>query len=52
MLPKDLVGELMHFRAERSWAQFHTPRNLAISLSLRAKGAVKKYTELQAEGDA
>ncbi|OQX13866.1 MAG: nucleotide pyrophosphohydrolase [Thiothrix lacustris] len=36
MLPKDLVDELMHFRAERDWAQFHTPRNLAISLSLEA----------------
>lgn len=36
MLPNDLMQELIAFRAERDWEQFHTPRNLAISLSLEA----------------
>jgi NTP pyrophosphatase (non-canonical NTP hydrolase) len=36
MLPNDLMQELITFRAERDWEQFHTPRNLAISLSLEA----------------
>ncbi|UOG91716.1 MAG: nucleotide pyrophosphohydrolase [Candidatus Thiothrix sulfatifontis] len=43
MLPKDLVDELMHFRAERDWAQFHTPRNLAISLSLEASEVLELF---------
>ncbi|WML90093.1 hypothetical protein RCF98_14095 [Thiothrix lacustris] len=46
MLPKDLMDELMQFRAERDWQQFHTPRNLAIYPVALSKGSAKKYTEL------
>ena len=30
----DLARELRRFAAERDWEQFHTPKNLAISLSV------------------
>ena len=32
----ELVGELLQFRRERDWEQFHTPRNLAASLAIEA----------------
>lgn len=31
---QDLAGELRRFAAERDWGQFHTPKNLAISLAV------------------
>jgi NTP pyrophosphatase (non-canonical NTP hydrolase) len=52
MLPKDLVAELMHFRAERDWAQFHTPRNLAISLSLEASEVLELFQWEDRRGEA
>jgi NTP pyrophosphatase (non-canonical NTP hydrolase) len=52
MLPKDLVDELMHFRAERDWAQFHTPRNLAISLSLEAGEVLELFQWEDRRGEA
>ena len=30
----DLAAELRRFAAERDWEQFHTPKNLAISLAV------------------
>ena len=30
----DLAGELRRFAAERDWEQFHTPKNLAMSLAV------------------
>ena len=30
----DLASELRRFAAERDWEQFHTPKNLAISLAV------------------
>ena len=32
----DLTEEILAFRDERDWAQFHTPRNLAAALSIEA----------------
>lgn len=32
----ELVEELLQFRKERDWEQFHTPRNLAASLTIEA----------------
>lgn len=52
MLPKDLVDELMHFRAERDWAQFHTPRNLAISLALEAGEVLELFQWEDRQGAA
>src|SRR5688572_30625673 len=31
-----LTEEIVRFRDERDWAQFHTPRNLAAALSIEA----------------
>lgn len=31
-----LENEVLKFRSERNWEQFHTPKDLAISLSLEA----------------
>lgn len=33
---QELVNEVIKFRDERDWKQFHTPKDLAISLSLEA----------------
>ena len=32
----DLTAEIIAFRDERDWAQFHTPRNLAAALTIEA----------------
>ena len=34
MLKPELLARLIEFRRERDWEQFHTPKDLAISLSL------------------
>ena len=31
---KELQKEVIEFRQERDWAQYHNPKDLAISLSL------------------
>jgi NTP pyrophosphatase (non-canonical NTP hydrolase) len=31
-----LINQLLEFRNERDWKQFHTPKNLAISISVEA----------------
>jgi NTP pyrophosphatase (non-canonical NTP hydrolase) len=52
MLPDDLMQELIAFRAERDWEQFHTPRNLAISLSLEAGEVLELFQWQDPRGDA
>lgn len=51
MLPNDLMDELIAFRAERDWEQFHTPRNLAISLSLEAGEVLELFQWQDPRGD-
>jgi|SRR5690554_3129227 len=36
MLKTDLIKQLIEFRRERDWEQFHHPKDLAISLSIEA----------------
>ncbi len=36
MVKAKIVKELIDFRRERDWEQFHTPKDLAISLSIEA----------------
>lgn len=36
MIREETVKKLLKFRDERDWRQFHTPKDLAISLSLEA----------------
>ena len=33
---QELIAEIIAFRDERDWAQFHTPRNLAAALGIEA----------------
>ena len=40
---KKLVERIIKFRDERDWAQFHDPKNLAISLSLEATEVLELY---------
>jgi NTP pyrophosphatase (non-canonical NTP hydrolase) len=52
MLANDLQNELLQFRAERDWQQFHTPRNLAISLSLEAGEVLELFQWEDRQGEA
>ena len=36
MLRDETIRRVLRFRAERNWRQFHTPKDLAISMSLEA----------------
>ena len=36
MIKPEIVKKLIDFRRERDWEQFHTPKDLAISLSIEA----------------
>lgn len=38
-----LTQAILDFRNERDWAQFHTPKNLAISLSLEASEVLEHF---------
>ena len=37
------IGELRRFVAERDWSQFHTPENLAKSISIEAAELLECY---------
>ena len=43
MLSDALVGQLMAFRTERDWEQFHTPKNLAIAISVEAGELLEQF---------
>jgi len=43
MLNKKIVDKIIDFRDERDWKQFHTPKNLAISISLEANELLELY---------
>ena len=45
-----LTAALRRFRDERNWAQFHTLRNLIVSLNLEA-GELLELTQWKAEAD-
>lgn len=38
-----LLDSLLEFREKRDWAQFHTPKNLAISISLEAAELLEHF---------
>ena len=40
---KQLVDRLIKFRDERNWKQFHTPENLAKSISIEANELLENY---------
>lgn len=43
MPPLKILKQLLEFRAERDWQKFHSPRNLAISLSLEAAELLEHF---------
>jgi NTP pyrophosphatase (non-canonical NTP hydrolase) len=40
---QELLNRLIRFRDERDWAQFHTAKNLAISISLEAAELLEHF---------
>lgn len=34
IIAKDILDQLLMFRKERDWEQFHTPKNLSVALSV------------------
>lgn len=38
-----LINEIIQFRDERNWKQFHNPKDLAISLSLEASELLENF---------
>lgn len=36
MISEEILKKLLNFRTERDWEQFHTPKNLALSINLEA----------------
>lgn len=40
---KAIAEKLAKFAQERDWGQFHTPRNLAISISVEAAEVLEKF---------
>lgn len=37
------IAKILKFRDDRNWKQFHTPRDLAISISLEASELLEKF---------
>jgi dCTP diphosphatase len=40
---KEITERLLKFREERDWEQFHSPKNLAISISLEAAELLEHF---------
>jgi len=36
IISKDILDQLLAFRRERDWGEFHTPKNLSVALSVEA----------------
>ena len=45
----DLKQQLAHFAIERDWEQYHTPKNLAMALSVEASELVEIFQWLTPE---
>lgn len=48
----DLKERLRHFARERDWEQFHTPKNLAMALSVEVSELVEIFQWLTPEASA
>jgi dCTP diphosphatase len=40
---KEITARLLEFRKERDWDQFHSPKNLAISISIEAAELLEHF---------
>lgn len=43
MITEELKAAILHFREERDWAQFHSPRNLAMAVSVEAAELLEPF---------
>jgi NTP pyrophosphatase (non-canonical NTP hydrolase) len=43
MLPEPLVESLLAFRRDRAWEQFHSPKNVAIAISVEAAELLEHF---------
>ena len=43
MLAADIIADLLIFRRQRDWEQFHAPRNLAAALSVEAAELLEHF---------
>src|SRR5699024_2564648 len=46
---KELTDEIIHFRDERDWKQFHNSKDLAIALSVEASELLERFLWKDAE---
>ena len=55
MLREDTIQRVLKFRDDRDWRQFHTPKDLAISMSLEAAELLELFqwsgTDLECPGN-
>jgi len=42
-MDKDLIKEILAFRDNRDWKQFHNPKDLSISISIEASELLEKF---------
>lgn len=40
---REIIGELLKFRDERDWEQFHNPKDLALAISVEASELLELY---------
>ncbi len=40
---KDIVNKLLDFRSRRDWEQFHTPKDLAISIAIETAELLQEF---------
>lgn len=52
MLTAEIRAALLEFRRERAWQPFHTPKNLAISISLEASELLQLFQWEEHQGSA
>ena len=46
---QDIIDRLVRFTEERDWQQFHTPKNLAMALSVESAELLELFQWLSAE---
>ncbi|WP_417508854.1 hypothetical protein [Methylophaga sp.] len=49
MIEPELFKQLIEFRRERDWEQFHNPKDIAISLSIEASELLEWFQWKSAE---
>lgn len=42
-MKKSTIKKILEFRDERNWKQFHTPKNLAVSISVEAAELLENF---------